>query len=190
MSDALVHITPYDGFAFGNSRTNDLCVRTASTQQRVIVSPAKTDMTDLATLTVGQTDVEVAGHLLAAGSVVSADIGTAGLRLRRPNASDAGTASHAWNEPVRLRIGSVTSSILNYKLYDVVIIKDMTSNTTSYSLICGPSINGRRFVVKNALANDDVIINVLALDGMTSIRTVDLLVGAEISFFGHMDVWF
>jgi hypothetical protein len=190
MSDALVHITPYDGFAFGNALTNDLCIRTGATQQRVIVSPAKSDMTDVATLTVGQTEVEIAGHVLAAGSVVSADIGTAGLRLRRPDASDAGAASHAWNEPVRLRIGHATSTLLNYKLYDVVIIRTQDA-FRSLSLLCGPSINGRRFVVKNACDDaDDVEVSIALVDGVTTLRTVNVAAGAEASFFGYLDEWY
>lgn len=192
MSDALVHITPYDGFAFGNSRTNDLCLRTQSAQQRVMVSPAKADDTDVATLTVGHTEVEVAGNLLAAGSVVSSDVGTAGLRLRKPAASDAAAASHVWNEPVRLRIGTATSAMLNPRLYDVVLIRpsDSPPLPDSYALISGPSVNGRRFVVKNTTSDTAVVVNVLSADALSTLRAVEVPPGGDVSFFGHLDQWF
>ena len=200
MSDlAQVNIVPFDGFSFSDSKLNDLCLRTLTSNQRILISPAAANPDiNAATLSVGANAVDVTGNLTTVGRMKASDMETLAIHLKKaaPTAtSGVGPASYnVPQEPPRLRVVGNTpgTSTIDVNTCDVFIVRELSAGDdtgTTYDLLSGANINGRRLTVKNTTAASTITVRVLGSDGTSLIRTVNLAPGAEANFYGFLDVW-
>lgn len=199
MASGQLHMIPYDGFAFANSKANDLCVRTLTNGQKILLSPAKTNPdTDNPTLTVGTEMVTISGHLSSTGRVKSSDVETLSIKLRKASSTQSSNVSSVPIEAHRYRIGvydSVITTQLDTESYDVILIRDnvdpniATQQPISFDIVNNPNINGRVLLVKNCRPGTAITVRVLSMDGTTITKTSNVAANAHVAFVGFLDQW-
>jgi hypothetical protein len=200
-SAGLIHMAPYDGFTFANSKATDLMVRTPTTTQRILISPQQASDAVAATLTIDSQEVNVAGSIAASGTVTSADVDTIGIRLRRGTGGTGlvvgGGAQSILAQIGRLRIGVPEGPILlDHGNFDVYLLTEQllsTISSTTFSLPSDATVNGRRLTIKNVSAATPVTIDLLRPTAgsttMAVVRTIALPAGASKDLYGYMDEW-
>jgi hypothetical protein len=154
-------------------------VRTPTAQQRILLSPQVTTDAANATVTISSSNVDLVGNLNTTGTVVSANMDSTSLRLRR-----AGAAGSPGEAAQQLRILAATGTALSPYDADVYML-----NGAQYTLAATGAINGRRLTLRNVYtATLDAIVTIQRLDGTTA-RTLLVPPGGTADLYGYLDMW-
>lgn len=195
---AQIHTIPFNGFAFADTTADDLCIRTLSSDQKIIVSPAASNPdTDAATMTVQQGHVNIAGSL-ATLRLTTSDMQTLGLRLMKSASSSSYQTSsnqesyqsqNSMQTRLRICLAGEDSNQVPSTLCDIFIVTSATQQRV-FSILGGTTINGRKLTLKNCLETGNVVLRVMGLDGTTLLSLVTVAPGQETSLYGYHDRWF